>query len=134
MIRKFFRIHHLPAYIIMATLFGLSSQSGFAQGWIHPPWDKLVHGIAYFVLGLSFCLWIRPQRWQAKPLLYAFLVIGAVAVFGISDEYHQSMVPGRTASVWDWLADVVGGGLAALLYVTTRSYQIYSRFLLKLFP
>lgn len=38
-----------------------------------------------------------------------------VTVYGASDEYHQSFVAGRDASLWDLLADGVGGFLAAVM-------------------
>ena len=40
---------------------------------------------------------------------------GKMADYGISDEFHQSFVPGRTPDVLDWLADTSGALLAALL-------------------
>ncbi len=35
-------------------------------------------------------------------------------LYAASDEFHQSFVPGRTASLWDWLVDALGAGLALL--------------------
>lgn len=37
-----------------------------------------------------------------------WLPIIASALYGVSDEVHQIFVPGRTASIDDWIADVVG--------------------------
>lgn len=37
-------------------------------------------------------------------------------IFAISDELHQSFIPGRTASVYDFLADVLGILIALLLH------------------
>ena len=36
-------------------------------------------------------------------------------IFSVTDEFHQSFVPGRDASIWDVLADDVGGFLAAVM-------------------
>lgn len=38
-----------------------------------------------------------------------------VSVFGALDEVHQSFVPGRFASIYDFYADLVGGGIGVLL-------------------
>jgi hypothetical protein len=54
-------------------------------------------------------------RW--KPTLQAFAVM--VAWF-ISDEWHQSFVPGRDASAWDVLADMIGFGIAAAAFFAWR--------------
>ena len=32
------------------------------------------------------------------------------------DEVHQSFVPGRDASVYDWLADTLGAGFGVLVF------------------
>jgi VanZ family protein len=53
-------------------------------------------------------------RWQAKPSVL-FLVTWLVSVlFAVSDEFHQSFVPSRTASIRDVLIDMFGG-LAGLV-------------------
>ncbi|HEX29599.1 TPA: VanZ family protein [Candidatus Poribacteria bacterium] len=35
-----------------------------------------------------------------------------VIIFGATDEIHQSFIPGRNASPFDWMADAAGGILA----------------------
>lgn len=134
MMEKFLRWNNLPALILMGILFALSSRAGQPQSWLQPPLDKIVHIIAYGALGLSFCVWIRPQRWESRRGLHIALVLLAVGLFGITDEFHQSWVPGRVPSLGDWIADMIGGALAIALFLGTRSYRIYSRFSLKLFP
>ena len=36
--------------------------------------------------------------------------------YALSDEWHQSFVPGREASPWDALFDAVGVGMGAATY------------------
>ncbi|MGJ0486530.1 MAG: VanZ family protein [Methylomicrobium sp.] len=71
------------------------------------PWDKLVHAFVYGLL--SALLWrgmgISPKFW---------LLLVLMAMLGIAHEWFQSYLPGRTSSIWDWLADV-GGSLMVLL-------------------
>jgi VanZ family protein len=43
-----------------------------------------------------------------------------VVVYALVDEYHQSFVPTRTASVFDSLIDIAGG-LTAIIIVRTFS-------------
>ena len=69
------------------------------------------HLVVYFVLMSLLVLALRfgsdvPSKW-AYPL--AFLL---VALYGLSDEFHQSFVPGRTATIADWFIDLSGAGIA----------------------
>ncbi|MGC9359062.1 MAG: VanZ family protein [Anaerolineae bacterium] len=69
------------------------------------------HALSYGVL--AWLVW-RPlarQVWAGSDLVIAFpeVTAGFYAVFySIGDEVHQAFVPGRTASGWDVLADVLG--------------------------
>lgn len=53
------------------------------------------------------------NRWFAVSFVF-------VAVYALSDEFHQSFVPSRTASIYDCLIDTAGG-LAALLISAWRN-------------
>jgi VanZ family protein len=48
------------------------------------------------------------QRWFAASL-------AVIILYALSDEYHQSFVPSRTASIYDSLVDIAGGLTALLL-------------------
>jgi VanZ family protein len=45
----------------------------------------------------------------------AFAVVGLCTLYGISDEVHQSFVPGRDASAGDVAKDFAGASLAAFI-------------------
>jgi VanZ family protein len=78
-----------------------------------PGGDKLHHFLAYFILSfmLGATLWqVFPARRRLAPLL----VLLAAAVYGIVDELTQIPV-GRQAEVADWVADVSGAAVGALL-------------------
>ena len=125
---KFFRLAHLPTFFVVAVLFFLSSQPGGTFGhWLDHPVDKVVHAIAFAGLGWSLCVWIRGARWQRGKLLYAIIVVVCVSVFGATDEFHQSFVPGRSVSAGDWLADTCGGIIAVLSYLAVRGYRFTDR-------
>ncbi|HSH41142.1 MAG TPA: VanZ family protein, partial [Arenicellales bacterium] len=44
-----------------------------------------------------------------------WLALGLAVLYGISDEWHQSFVPGREPDVLDVLADGVGAAVGILL-------------------
>lgn len=45
----------------------------------------------------------------ARVTLLAFALL---ALYALSDEYHQSFVPGRDPALFDWLTDLTGAALA----------------------
>lgn len=98
-----------PAAIWAAFLFLLSSNSTLPVD-LSSGLDKVAHFGAYLVLG--FLVALGADRLDL-PLALA-IVLGAG--YGVLDEFHQSMVPGRTATVGDWLADLAGVAVGVLLY------------------
>lgn len=78
--------------------------------------DKLVHAGMYGVLGLLAAVSAaRDVRLRGRPALHvALAVAAAVAALGALDELHQALIPGRSAELLDWTADLVGGTLGAL--------------------
>ena len=71
--------------------------------------DKVIHLVVYFILcvllhrALSYQrVFPRIARWSlACAVLFSIL-------YGVSDEFHQSFVPNRDASIYDLAADSVG--------------------------
>ena len=85
--------------------------------------DKLVHASVWAVLGALLALT------AARPgTRSAVVAIVAAGVFGVSDEIHQSFVPGRDASLLDLLADTVGGtvGAFAVTWYSARRWPVPS--------
>ncbi len=77
--------------------------------------DKLGHAGIYFVLCM---LWKRALFHQDRvPFLHRHaLLMGfcLTTAHGILDEIYQMSVPGRSAEVYDALADTAGAGLFVL--------------------
>ena len=72
--------------------------------------DKFLHTGAYWVMGLLSWRAFRHFGMSASTLgLVSFLFC---SLYGVSDEWHQSFVPGRESSAADWLADSFGAALA----------------------
>ena len=85
--------------------------------------DKIQHMGAYVVFGL---LLLRATALTGlKPYVRSF-IIGAL--YGASDEFHQSFVPGRDMSGLDWLADVAGLAIALLAVAVIDKYLGRGRF------
>lgn len=95
-----------------ALLFGLSALPAGATPSApisFPGDDKVVHAALYAVLGGLLRLAIG----RSGP------AVALAAAYGVTDEVHQAFVPGRDASVFDWLADLLGAALGAALAART---------------
>jgi VanZ family protein len=76
--------------------------------------DKLIHATAYAVMAWLFWGTWKPAL-AGNISLLAILAVVFCSAYGGSDEWHQSFVQGRDASVYDWLADTAGAFLLTLL-------------------
>jgi VanZ family protein len=86
-------------------------QSSHPSPDITPRWpyfDKVLHFIAYALLGALFLRAFNITRIKHHLKLIIILSIILSSLYGISDEIHQSFVPFRTADVMDALADIIG--------------------------
>src|SRR6266481_6992765 len=80
---------------------------------------KTGHLTEYFVFAL---LCARAFRTSSRELLrqhWFWTSLLLVIVYSLSDEFHQSFYPSRTASIYDCMIDSVGG-LAALVWLAIR--------------
>ena len=104
------RWRYFYALLCSAAIFALSS---FSLNL--PPqagsYDKGLHIIAYFGLGLTYQNAFTNGFELATPLRIGLAWLATIA-YGISDEWHQSFVPGRFPESADVLADSLGGLLA----------------------
>jgi VanZ family protein len=68
---------------------------------------KLAHVSEYFIFGMMVSYVLR-KRSGLTTVNQISLAISLGIVYAISDEWHQSFVPSRTASAMDVLLDTVG--------------------------
>lgn len=85
---------------------------------LFPGQDKLVHLVVFGILGFLLTGAVRAAQhgYHSRPFWY---VVAVVALYGLSDEFHQLFVPGRSADIFDVLANSVGGLLGAGMMVLT---------------
>ena len=97
----------LPVLLWASVIFALSSIPSLATGL--GTWDlvlrKLAHGVEYAVLGLLLA--------RAVPELPAF---AGGLLYAVTDELHQSFVPGRQAALLDVAIDAAGVLFGVLLW------------------
>ena len=88
----------LPALIMMGIIFWFSSQPSDELPYFD--WaDRIVkkggHAVGYAILAWSYWRgfsYRRSTRWLAWLL---------AMLYAVTDEIHQSFVPGRSPSIWD---------------------------------
>ncbi|HUP53571.1 MAG TPA: VanZ family protein [Longimicrobiales bacterium] len=81
------------------------------SAWSAPPtpswlsgWDKIAHAGLYTVLGATLAY----GKHHATPSPPHWVLVGIGALYGATDEWHQTFVPGRSPDLGDWVADVMG--------------------------
>ncbi len=99
----------VPMLIVMGTNFFLSHKTGDE---IHLPAfaysDLVAHMLIYAALGCAI-LYAWSTNFKAyKPIKVVCYTVAFCLLYGISDEFHQSFVPGRYVSAMDVVADTVG--------------------------
>lgn len=103
----------LPAAVYAGVLFALSSQPN-PLPFLPPEFllqDKLLHGLAYAVLGALLFSGFRGTG--CTPRRAVLLSVLVASLYGATDEFHQSFVPGRSPDPLDWVADTLGAALGA---------------------
>jgi VanZ family protein len=105
-------VHWAPALVWAITLFVLSAQPRLPE----PPGgitDKHSHALAYGLLAVACLHGLVQGQWRRVGARSALLAALMAAAYGVSDEWHQSFVPGRFSDLADVLADALGAAVAA---------------------
>lgn len=106
---KFEHYRMVPMIVVMGTIFFLSHLPGDSLSLpAIPGIDKVAHFVIYGVLAATVILVHSSASRKAFPLKVCLASIGACLLFGISDEFHQSFIPGRFVSAADILANIAG--------------------------
>lgn len=114
----------LPAALYAGILFALSAQPNPFP--FLPPelllQDKLLHALAYAVLGALLFSGFRGTG--CSPRRAVLLSVLVASLYGATDEFHQSFVPGRSPDPLDWVADTLGAAIgAAAALAATRALR-----------
>jgi VanZ family protein len=143
--RSFFK-YWLPVLLWMAVIFSASGDRQSSQRssrligpflrWLFPHLSEEAIGLVVLIVRkcahlaeyalLAFLFWralrkpvksdSRPWSWREAGISVLF-----VALYAISDEWHQHFIPGRDARLQDVLIDTTGGVLGLLfLWVVGR--------------
>jgi VanZ family protein len=128
-----------PVILWMGVIFWMSSGTFSSENtshiiipllnylfpWLSPQTEDLIHGlirkaghiIEYFILGLFFFRAFRGASLQTWRLRWTIYAMTGVALFALSDEFHQAFVATRDASIVDVGIDSAGGVLSQIAMI-----------------
>jgi VanZ family protein len=81
---------------------------------------KAAHFTEYAILAWFAARAFTTSSDQALHRRWFLISLALVVLYALSDEYHQSFVASRTASIYDSLIDMSGGLTSLLLYALRR--------------
>ncbi len=116
----------LPPLLWAAFILVLTSLPGSAVpdvGNVPSGTDKALHATIYGVFGWLMVRAFDPTRLNRTR--YLLLLVG-IAIFAAADEWHQSLIPGREPSSWDWVADMTGAAVGMTIGVLSRRREQYT--------
>lgn len=112
-----FLLYQFPAIAFAILIFVISSIKTLSIPEMGIEWaDKIAHLIEYGIFGF---LVVRAFYFYPKlrnPTKVYLLAIILTLIYAAGDELHQSLVPGRYASVTDWIADGVGVLIGGMIF------------------
>ena len=120
--------------LIMGVFYWLSSLPGTPLPddpalyavfyWVPPSVQNALHVPAYVALAWAWC-WAL-GAWLRVPVVAAIAACVIASAYGVVDEWHQSFVPGRYASLTDVTLDIAGAmiGIWLAAWVASRARSI----------
>lgn len=86
--------------------------------------DKLEHFGAYAGLTvlLSAALLVQQKSRYLKKSAFMLSILFA-SLYGLLDELHQTLIPGRNCSLEDWIADFTGAVTGTLIIYILFRYE-----------
>ncbi len=87
---------------------------------MHNLQHRFAHLLVYGLMGLL--AWWALDGLPRAPLL----AIAVTSLFGLTDEWHQSFIPGRRSAVDDWLLDTAAASVAIYLVSRLRASRLRS--------
>jgi VanZ family protein len=104
----------LPAIVMMTAIFVFSSQpSSDLPDFLG--WDTVIkkggHMVGYGALAVSYSYALRDRSKKTSGIAWMLAIL-----YALTDEYHQSFIPGRHPSLYDvFIFDNLGAFIALFL-------------------
>ena len=98
----------LPLTALCSAIFYQSCFPSFQTDALFPSFDKVLHFTAYGLMAFLAARALKQEKPGMSDTAITLFAVCFSILFGLSDEVHQSFVPGRSASIWDLAADSLG--------------------------
>ena len=108
--------YRMPVAVICVLIFWQSCFPGIIREPHFPQEDKVLHFTVYGLLAFMSARWLAMEMKNRSIAAIKTAAIVFACLYGLSDEIHQAFVPARQASVFDFLADVLGSFSGVYLY------------------
>ena len=108
-----------PALLLMIVVFAFSSIPSEEMpefGLLDFIVKKGAHALGYGLLAMAFLRGLRGERSEivSRQVFVAWIL---ASLYSVTDEFHQSFVPGRHSAASDVMIDALGAALALTLVV-----------------
>jgi VanZ family protein len=115
-IKKFIKLWFPPIFYAILIFYGSSIEGPFIVDLEVGNIDKLIHFLEYLFFGFLLIRAIRGSdaRITKNTAILLTFIIGTF--YGFTDELHQSVIPGRFATISDFIADSIGTFIGAVIY------------------
>lgn len=113
--------YRLPVISLCILIFWQSSYPGIISQPLFPQMDKLAHLVIYAVLAFLTARCLFNENSPISSTTIKITAILFTAAYGLSDEFHQSFIPERCASAYDFMADCTGAIIGSLTYTSKKN-------------
>ncbi len=116
-IRGYTLMRWLPAVAWLAVIFAFSSIPGDSLPSTTIDLTSVAHVAEYAILATLLVFAVGGRR---VTIALALALLLACSLYGVTDEFHQSFVPGRTPDPIDWAMDTAGAAAAIGVLAVVR--------------
>lgn len=106
----------LPVLVCMGFIFYASSLPASDIPLLFPFQDILYHLLIYLIMAYFFSRALKKTYVNIASVKIILYTVIFTIFYGTTDEFHQSFIPGRVASIFDLFIDIAGGFLGTLFY------------------
>ncbi|WP_232016221.1 VanZ family protein [Paenibacillus baekrokdamisoli] len=117
----------------MIAIFILSSRTSSDMNVLLPFFQSIFpnmksfdwgHFVAYFALAFSLDYGFGRR---ADRLHFKLLIVLLCGAYGLTDEYHQTFVGGRTPDIYDIRNDCIGAAIAMIVVAIPPIHRVWRR-------
>jgi len=119
LLEKHNKISWLFVFLIATAIFYMSSKTFPLAIRTTNIYSIIYHFFAFFFL--AFFLLPAIVKGENKALIFIAIILAVM--YGMSDEFHQLFVPGRSCSFSDFLINSAGILLASFIYTVSLKFR-----------